>query len=126
AGPALTVAMWRRQLREPEGGPVKGWAGGLGLGVGLTVGPVVVPEAAYSQALAPDHWSLASVGVLAVWIVLVVLVFAPFPVWVGLWADAWQLRGDTAASRVPARGAMVAAAGAAWAVMAAGLYLLLE
>lgn len=126
AGPALTVAMWRRQSREPERGPVQGWAGGLGLGVGLAVGPVVVPEAAYSQALAPDHWSLASVGVLAVWIVLVVLVFAPFPVWVGLWADAWQLRGDTAASRVPARGAMVAAAVAAWAVMAAGLYLLLE
>jgi hypothetical protein len=94
--------------------------------VGLAVGPVVDPEAAYSQALAPDHWSLPSVGVLAAWIVLVVLVFAPFPVWVGLWADAWQQRGDTAASRVPARAAMVAAAGAAWAVMAVGLYLLLE
>ena len=126
AGPTLTVAMWRRQWREPERGLVRGWAGGLGLGVGLAVGPVIDPDAAYNQALAPDHWSLASVGVLAAWIVLVVLIFTPFPVWVGLWADAWQLRGDTAASRVPARAAMVAAAGAAWAVMAVGLYLLME
>jgi Zn-dependent protease with chaperone function len=126
AGPTLTVAMWRRQWREPERGRVGGWAGGLGLGVGLAVGLVVDPEAAYDQTLAPDHLSLASVGVLAAWIVLVVLVFTPFPVWVGLWADAWQLRGDTAASRVPARAAMVAAAGAAWAVMAVGLDLLQE
>ena len=126
AGPALTVAMWRRQLREPDTGLVKGWAAGLGLGLGLALGPVIVPLAAYSKALAPDHLSLASVGVLAVWIVLVVLIFTPFPVWVGHWADAWQQRGDTTAPRVPARGAMVAAAVAAWAVMAVGLYLLLE
>ena len=125
AGPALAVAMWRRQLREPDAGQVRGWAAGLGLGLGLAVGPVVTPLAAYSQALAPDHPSLASFGILAVWIVLVVLTFTPFPVWIGHWADAWQLRGDTPA-RVPARGAMVAAAVAAWAVMAAGLYLLQE
>jgi Zn-dependent protease with chaperone function len=125
AGPALAVAMWRRQLREPDTSLVKGWAPGLGLGLGLAVGPVISPVNAYSQALAPDHPSLASFGVLAVWIVLVVLIFTPFPVWVGHWADAWQLRGDMP-TRVPARGAMVAAAVAAWAVMAAGLYLLLE
>ncbi len=126
AGPALAVAMWRRQLREPDTGMVKGWAAGLGLGLGLAVGPVIDPQAAYNQALAPDHPSLASFGLLAVWIILVVVIFAPFPVWIGHWADAWQQHGDTAAPRIPARGAMVAAAVAAWAVMAVGLYLLLE
>jgi Zn-dependent protease with chaperone function len=126
AGPALVVAMWRRQLREPDTGLVKGWAAGLGVGLGLALGPVLAPMAAYDRALAPDHASLASFGVLAVWIAGVVVVFAPFPVWVGHWADAWQQRGDTTAPRVPARGAMVAAAAAAWAVMAVGLYLLLE
>lgn len=126
AGPALVVAMWRRQLREPDAGRVRGWAAGLGVGLGLALGPVVAPLAAYDQALAPDHPSLASFGVLAVWIVLVVLIFAPFPVWIGHWADAWQQRGDATAPRVPARRAMVAAAVAAWAVMAIGLYLLLE
>ena len=60
------------------------------------------------------------------WIVLVAVIFTPLPVWIGHWADAWQQRGDTTAPRVPARGAMVAAAAAAWAVMAVGLYLLLE
>ena len=126
AGPAVTVAMWRRQLQEPDTGVLTGWAAGLGLGLGLAVGPVIAPMAAYDQALAPDHPSLAAVGVLAVWIVLVVVIFTPFPVWVGQWADAWQQRGDPAAPRVPARGALVAAAAAAWAVMAIGLYLLLE
>jgi Zn-dependent protease with chaperone function len=126
AGPALTVAMWRRQLREPDAGRVRGWAAGLGLALGLAIGPVIAPLAAYSQALAPDHPSLTAVGVLAVWIALVVLIFMPFPVWVGHWADAWQQGGDTTGARVPAWGAMVAAAAAAWAVMAIGLYLLLE
>jgi Zn-dependent protease with chaperone function len=126
AGPALAVAMWRRQLLEPEAGLVKGWAAGLGLGLGLAIGLVIAPDSAYNQALAPDHASLASFGVLAVWIAGVVFIFAPFPVWVGHWADAWQHGRDTTAPRVSARGAMVAAAAAAWAVMAVGLYLLLE
>jgi Zn-dependent protease with chaperone function len=105
AGPALTVAMWRRQLREPDTGLVKGWAAGLGLGLGLAVGPVIVPLAAYSQALAPDHPSLASVGVLAVWIVLVVLIFTPFPVWVGALGRrlAAARRYDRAACSRPGR-----------------------
>ncbi len=126
AGPVVAVAMWRRQSLEADTGVVKGWAAGLGLGLGLAVGPVIDPQAAYSQALAPDHPSLAAVGVLAAWIVLAVVIFTPFPVWVGQWAEAWQRRADPAASRVPARDAMVAAAAAAWAVMAAGLYLVLE
>ena len=126
AGPAVAVAMWRRQLPEAGTGVVKGWAAGLGLALGLALGPVVALSAAYSQALAPDHPGLAAVGVLVVWTGLAVVIFTPLPVWVGHWADAWQQRADSAASRVPARGAMVAAAVAAWVVMAIGLYLLLE
>jgi len=126
AGPAVAVAMWRRQLVEADPGVVKGWAAGPGLGLGLALGPVIALSAAYTQALAPDHLSLAAVGVLAVWTGLVIVIFTPFPVWVGHWADAWQQRADARPSRVPARGAMVAAAVAAWAVMAVGLFLLLE
>jgi Zn-dependent protease with chaperone function len=126
AGPAVAVAMWRRQLLEADQGIVQGWAAGLGLGLGLALGPGIALSAAYGQAFAPDHPSLAAVGVLAVWTGLVVVIFTPFPVWVGHWADAWQLRAGTTASRVPARIAMVAAAVAAWAVMAIGLYLMLN
>ena len=126
AGPAVAVAMWRRQLAEADTGVVKGWAAGPGLGLGLALGPVIALSAAYSQALAPDHPGLTAVGVLAVWTGLVVVIFTPFPVWVGHWADAWQQRADAAAARVPARGAMMAAAVAAWIVMAIGLYLMLD
>jgi Zn-dependent protease with chaperone function len=125
AGPALTVAMWRKQLLEADTHVVKGWAAGLGLGLGLAVGLVIAPTA-YTRALAPDHPSLAAVGVLAVWTGVVVQIFMPFPVWVGHWADAWQQRASTTASRVHARGGMVAAAVATWIVMASGLYLLLD
>ena len=82
-------------------------------------------QAANSQTLAPDHLTLAAVGVLVVWTGLAVVFFTPFPVWLGHWADAWQQRADATAPRVPARGGMVAAAVAAWVVMAIGLYLLL-
>lgn len=126
AGPAVAVAMWRRQLAEADPGAVKGWAAGPGLGLGLALGPIIALPSAYSQSLAPDHPSLAAVGVLAVWTGLVVVIFTPFPVWVGHWADAWQQRADAAAPRVPARGAMIAAAVAAWIVMAIGLYLMLD
>ena len=125
AGAALAVAMWRNQLPEADTGTVKGWAAGSGLGLGLAVGPIIALPAAYGPALAPDHLDLAAVGVLVVWAGLAVLVFAPFPVWLGYWADAWQQRASLAAPRVPARGAMAAAAVAAWAVMAIGLYLLM-
>jgi Zn-dependent protease with chaperone function len=126
AGPAVAVAMWRRQLAEAGPGVVKGWAAGPGLGLGLALGPVIALPSAYSQALAPDHPGLAAVAVLAVWAGLVVVIFTPFPVWVGHWADAWQQRAGATAARVPARGAMIAAAVAAWIVMAAGLYLMLD
>ncbi|MFC5719156.1 M48 family metalloprotease [Streptomyces gamaensis] len=124
AGGALTVGMWRSRL--PETGTVaKGWAPGLGLGLGLALGPIIAPTS-YTPALAPDHPSLAAVGVLAVWTGAVTLIFTPLPVWIGLWASAWQQRADGTASRVPARGAMAAAAIGAWAVMACGLYFLLD
>jgi Zn-dependent protease with chaperone function len=126
AGPALAVAMWRRQLPEADTGVVKGWAAGLGLGLGLAVGPAVAPQAEGSPTLVTDHPSLTAVGILVVWTALAVLIFIPFPVWVGHWADAWQQRADMTAPRVPARGSMVAAAVAAWAVMTIALYLLLE
>jgi Zn-dependent protease with chaperone function len=125
AGPALTVAMWRNQLLGADTRVVKGWAAGLGLGLGLAVGPVIALTA-YTRALAPDHPSVAAVGVLAVWTGVVALIFMPFPIWVGHWADAWQQRAGAMAPRVPARGGMVGAAVAAWAVMASGLYFLLD
>jgi Zn-dependent protease with chaperone function len=127
AGAALAVAMWRNQLRETDPGAVKGWAAGSGLGLGLAAGPIIALPHGFGPALslAPDQWSLAAVGVLAVWTGLAVVVFMPFPVWIGYWADAWQQGADTTAPRVPARGGMVAAAVAAWVVMTIGLYLLL-
>lgn len=117
--------MWRRQLLEADAGTVKGWTVGLGLGLGLAAGPIIALPAALSQALAPDDLNPAAIGALAVWTGLAVLIFMPFPVWVGHWADAWQQRADMTAPRVPARGGMVAAAIAAWVVMAIGLDLLL-
>jgi Zn-dependent protease with chaperone function len=126
AGAALAVAMWRNQLLEAGTGTVKGWAAGSGLGLGLAAGWIIaLPQASSALKLAPDQLTPAAVGVLAVWIGLGILIFMPFPVWVGHWADAWQQRAGMTAPRVPARGGMVAAAIAAWAVMAAGLYLVL-
>ncbi len=128
AGAALAVAMWRNQLLETGTGTVKGWAAGSGLGLGLAAGWIIALPNGVGPALplAPDQWNPAAVGVLAVWVGLAVLVFMPFPVWVAHWADAWQQRASTkAVRRVPARGGLIAAAAAAWAIMATGLYLLL-
>ena len=127
AGAALAVAMWRNQLLETSPGTVKGWAAGSGLGLGLAAGPIIALTHAFGPALslAPDQLNPAAFGVLAVWTGLAVVVFMPFPVWVGHWADAWQQRADMTAPRVPARGSMVAAAVASCVVMAIGLYLLL-
>jgi Zn-dependent protease with chaperone function len=125
AGPALAVAMWRKQLQEADTGAVHGWRAGLGLGLGLALGPVIALSSAYSQSLAPDHLNPAAVGLLAVWLALGVLIFTSLPVWIGHWADSWQLRGAMTAARMPAPGGLVVAAVAAWAVMTIGLYLLL-
>ena len=83
-------------------------------------------EAGTFSARSLDHPSLAAFDALAVWTGLVVLIFTPFPVWIGHWAYALQQRADSIAPRVPARGAMVAAVVAAWAVLTVGLYLLLD
>jgi Zn-dependent protease with chaperone function len=126
AGAVLAVAMWRNQLLEAGTGTVHGWAAGSGLGFGLAAGWIIaLPHASGPSPLAPDQLSLAAVAVLAVWIGLAVLIFMPFPVWVGHWADAWQQRAALAAPRVPARGGMVASAVAASVVMTTGLYLLM-
>ena len=127
AGAALAVAMWRNQLLETGPSTVKGWAAGSGLGLGLAAGPIIALPAAFGPALslAPDQLNPAAVGVLAVWTGLAIVVFMPFPVWLGQWADAWQQRADMTAPRVPSRSGMVTAAAAAWVVMASGLYLLL-
>jgi len=126
AGAVLVVAMWRNQLLEAGTGTVRGWAAGSGLGFGLAAGWIIaLPHASGPFPLAPDQMSSAAVAVLAVWIGLAVLIFMPFPVWVGHWADAWQQRAGMTAPRVPARGSMIAAALAAGVVMAIGLYLLL-
>jgi Zn-dependent protease with chaperone function len=127
AGAALAIAMWRNQLLEAGTGLVKGWAAGSGLGLGLAAGWIIALPHAFGPPLplAPDQLNPAAVGVLAVWTGLAVVIFAPFPVWVGHWADSWQQRADMTAPRVPARGGMIAAAAAAGVVMAVGLYLLL-
>src|SRR5215467_1410036 len=126
AGAALAVAMWRNQLLEPCTGAVHGWAAGSGLGLGLAAGSIIaLPQAFGRLPLAPDQLNPAAVGVLTVWIGLAILVFMPFPAWLRHWADAWQQPAGMTAPRVAARGGMVAAAVAAWAVMAVGLYLVL-
>lgn len=120
-GAALAVAMWRKQLHQPDMSTVKGWTAGLGLGLGLATGHVIVLREVFAPALAPDRLGPASAGVLAVWIGLAVLISVPFPVWVGHWADAWQ-----GTERVPARGGLLAAVLAAWAIMTVWLYILLQ
>jgi Zn-dependent protease with chaperone function len=126
AGAALAITMWRNQLLEAGTGKVKGWAAGSGLGLGLATGWIIaLPHAFGPRPIAPDQLNPAAVGVLVVWTGLAILIFMPFPVWVGHWADAWQQRAGLTAPRVPARGGMIAAALAAGVVMAIGLYLVL-
>ena len=125
SGVALAIAMWRRQLLQPEAATASGWASGLGLGARGAACPIIALPTALDQGVAPDSLRLAALGVLVVWIALTILIFMPFPVWIGYWADAWQKRTAMTGPRVPARGGMLAAAIAAWAVLAVGLDLLL-
>ena len=105
--------------------PGQGMGGRAGLGLAWRLARSSTRRARTTGAR-PGPFEPGVLRRLAVWIVLVAVIFTPLPVWIGHWADAWQQRGDTTAPRVSARGAMVAAAAAAWAVMAVGLYLLLE
>ena len=123
---ALIIAMWRRQLFQPATGTLTtgGWAAGLGWGAGLAVGPVIAVQTSQTSGVAPDSAGPAALGFTAAWALLVIVIFMPFPVWAGYWADAWQ-RTAGPAWRVPARGGMTAAITAAWVVLSFGLYFLL-
>jgi Zn-dependent protease with chaperone function len=124
-GATLAIAMWRKQFRRIGPDTVTGWTVGLGLGIGLAIGPIVALPTSIGYQLAPDSLSPEAFGVLAVWSALAVFMFSPFPAWVGLWADAWQENAGASSPRVPARGGMVFSAVAAWLVMTIGLDLLL-
>jgi hypothetical protein len=126
---ALVIAMWRRQLFQPPvaagtfaGG---GWAAGLGWGAGLAIGPVIAIQTALDKGVAPDSVNPAAVGFMAAGIGLTIVIFMPFPVWAGYWADAWQ-RPSGSALRVPARGGLVTATAGAWVVLTFSLYFLLS
>jgi Zn-dependent protease with chaperone function len=125
AAAALVIAMWRKQLLQPQTETgTGGWAAGLGLGIGLAIGPVIALPTAFANGIIPDSISLAAAGFLAAWIALTIVIYLPFPVWMGYWADAWQqAAGKT--RRIPARGGMIAASVAAWVVLTFGLYFLL-
>jgi Zn-dependent protease with chaperone function len=123
---ALVISMWRWQLFQPVTGnftPV-GWAAGLGLGIGLAAGPVIALQTSFADNLAPDSVSRMALGLSAAWIVLITVIFTPFPVWAGYWADAWQ-RAAQGGHRTPARGGMAAAIAAAGVVLTFGLYFML-
>lgn len=123
-GPAVAVAIWRKQFLAPEMVTPRGWAVGWGLGIGLAVGPVVELSAVLDPGLAPDSLRPAAIGVLAAWIGLISLVFLSFPVWTGYWADAWQQRAGGTTPRVPARSGLVVASAAACIVLAISVWFL--
>jgi Zn-dependent protease with chaperone function len=122
---ALTAALWRKQLLQPPAAAGPGWPVGLGLGLGLAVGPVISLSTALDNGIAPDTLRPGAFALLAGWIALVTLIVAPFPQWIGYWADAWQHpAGD--GSRVPARAGLLVASAAAWVVLVLGLTVLLD
>jgi Zn-dependent protease with chaperone function len=121
---ALAVAIWRKQLLQPETAGSESWTVGLGLAVGLAIGPIIALPAVFGPGIAPDSIRLPAIGALAGWIAFVTLIFSPLPAWIGYWANAWQKRAGRS-SRVPARGGLLVASAAAWVVLAIGLGLLL-
>ncbi len=121
SGAALTVAMWRMQFLEGRTLTASRWAVGLGLGIGVAIGPVITLETAYDQGVAPDSLHTGAFAVLAIWVVLVTFTFMSIPAWIGRWADAWQQRER----RVPARGGMIVAAIGTWVVLAIAIDLVL-
>ena len=121
SGAALTVAIWRMRLLPGGTATAGDWAVGLGLGIGVATGPVIALDTALFKAVAPDSLHTGSFIVLALWVLLVTVLFVSFPAWIGRWADAWQQRDR----RVPARAGMMVAAVATWVVLAIGIGLVL-
>ena len=121
SGAALTVAMWRMRLLPGGTATAGDWTVGLGLGIGVATGPVITLDTALGKAVAPDSLHTGSFIVIALWVLLITFLFVSFPAWIGRWADAWQQRDR----RVPARGGMMVAAVATWAVLAIGIGLVL-
>jgi len=121
SGAALAVAVWR--MRFWQGGKVAAqvWAVGLGLGLGVAIGPVIALDSASDRGVAPNSLHTGAFIVLAIWVVLITFLFVSVPAWVGRWADAWQQRGRC----VPARGGMIVAAVGTWIVLAIGIDLVL-
>lgn len=122
SGAALAVAMWRMQFRHGGGVTARGWAVGLGLGLGVAIGPVLTLSTSLFPGMAPDSPHPGAFAVLAIWVVLVTLIFVSLPAWIGHWADAWQRREGR---RVPAPGGMLVAAVGTWIVLAIGIDLVL-
>ncbi|MGD0700995.1 MAG: M48 family metalloprotease [Trebonia sp.] len=121
SGAALTIAVWRMRLWQGGTVTARIWAVGLGLGAGIAIGPVITLQTALDRGVAPDSLHTGAFIVLAIWMVLVTLLFVSVPAWIGRWADAWQGRGR----RVPARGGMIAAIVGTWIVLAIGIDLVL-
>jgi Zn-dependent protease with chaperone function len=116
-GGALTVAMWRMRLLPGGTATAGDWVVGLGLGLGVAIGPVIALDTGLLRGVAPDSWHTGAFIVLAIWVLLITVLFVSVPVWIGRWADAWQQRGR----RVPARGGMAVAAVGTWVVLAIGI-----
>jgi Zn-dependent protease with chaperone function len=121
SGAALTVAMWRMRLLPGGTATAGDWAVGLGLGLGVATGPVIALGTALDKGVAPDSLHTGSFIVIAIWVLLVTVLFVSFPAWIGRWADAWQQRER----RVPARAGMMVAAVGTWVVLAIGIGLVL-
>ena len=121
SGAALTVAMWRMRLLPGGTATAGDWAVGLGLGIGVAIGPVIALDSALGKGVAPDSLHTGSFIVVAIWVLLITFLFVSFPAWIGRWADAWQQRER----RVPARGGMMVAAVGTWVVLAIGIGLVL-
>jgi Zn-dependent protease with chaperone function len=121
SGAALAVAVWRMRFWQGDTAAARVWAVGLGLGLGVAIGPFITLSTALSQGVAPDSLHAGPFAILAIWVVLITLLFVSVPAWIGYWADAWQQHDG----RVPARAGMAVAAVGTWIALAIGIDLVL-
>ena len=117
SGAALAVAVWRTRFWQGGEVTARVWAVGLGLGMGVAIGPIITLDTAFDREVAPDSLHTGAFIVLAIWVVLVTFLFVSVLAWIGRWANAWQQRER----RVPARAGMMVAAIGTWIVLAIGL-----